>query len=50
MLADLFKYTPLEDTFSVIMLALVDGEPRTLSLKQAFAGVSRPSATISASP
>jgi len=35
-LADLFKYTPLEDTFSVIMLALVDGEPRTLSLKQAL--------------
>ncbi len=35
-LSDLFKYTPLEDTFSVIMLALVDGEPRTLSLKQAL--------------
>ncbi len=35
-LSALFKYTPLEDTFSVIMLALVDGEPRTLSLKQAL--------------
>ncbi len=30
----LFKYTPLESTFGVIMLALVDGEPRMLSLKQ----------------
>ncbi len=35
-LTNLFKLTPLEDTFSVIMLALVDGEPRTLSLKQAL--------------
>ncbi len=35
-LADLFRLTPLESTFSVIMLALVDGEPRTLSLKQAL--------------
>jgi len=35
-LADLFKYTPLESTFSIITLALVDGEPRMLSLKQAL--------------
>lgn len=35
-LADLFKYTPLEATFGVIMLALVDGEPRMLTLKQAL--------------
>jgi DNA gyrase subunit A len=35
-LADLFKYTPLESTFSIINLALVDGEPRMLSLKQAL--------------
>lgn len=35
-LADLFKYTPLESTFSVITLALVDGEPRMLSLKAAL--------------
>jgi DNA gyrase subunit A len=35
-LADLFKYTPLESTFSIISLALVDGEPRMLSLKQAL--------------
>jgi DNA gyrase subunit A len=35
-LNDLFKYTPLQDTFSIIMLALVDGEPRMLTLKQAL--------------
>jgi len=35
-LADLFKYTPLQDTFSIRMLALVDGQPRLLSLKQAL--------------
>lgn len=33
-LAQLFKLTPLQDTFSIIMLALVDNEPRILSLKQ----------------
>lgn len=32
----LFKLTPLQETFSIIMLALVDGEPRLLSLKQAL--------------
>ncbi len=30
----LFKYTPLQSTFSIILLALVDGEPRLLSLKR----------------
>lgn len=35
-LADLFKLTPLQETFSIIMLALVNGQPRTLSLKQAL--------------
>ncbi|MBE6552514.1 MAG: DNA gyrase subunit A [Ruminococcaceae bacterium] len=30
----LFKYTRLQDTFAVNMLALVDKEPKTLSLKQ----------------
>jgi DNA gyrase subunit A len=35
-LADLFKYTPLESTFSIILLALVDGEPRLLTLKKAL--------------
>lgn len=33
-LASLFKLTPLQETFSIIMLALVEKEPRTLSLKQ----------------
>jgi DNA gyrase subunit A len=33
-LARLFKLTPLQDTFSIIMLALVNSEPRVLSLKQ----------------
>ena len=35
-LRDLYKHTPMESTFSIIMLALVDGEPRLLSLKQAL--------------
>ncbi|MGH2544443.1 MAG: DNA gyrase/topoisomerase IV subunit A, partial [Ardenticatenaceae bacterium] len=35
-LAQLFKYTPLRQTFGVIMLALVDGQPRMLSLKRAL--------------
>lgn len=35
-LEKLYKKTPMQSTFSVIMLALVDGEPRTLSLKQAL--------------
>lgn len=33
-MAALFKLTPLQDTFSIIMLALVDGQPRMLTLKQ----------------
>ena len=32
----LYKYTPLQSTFGVQMLALVDGEPRLLSLKRAL--------------
>jgi DNA gyrase subunit A len=35
-LEKLYKKTPMQSTFSIIMLALVDGEPRTLSLKQAL--------------
>jgi DNA gyrase subunit A len=35
-LADLYKLTPMRSTFGIIMLALVDGEPRLLSLKQAL--------------
>ena len=35
-LNQLYKYTPLQSTFGVQMLALVDGEPRTLPLKRAL--------------
>jgi DNA gyrase subunit A len=35
-LRELYKSTPMRSTFSIIMLALVDGEPRLLSLKQAL--------------
>ncbi len=35
-LSELYKHTLLQSTFSIIMLALVDGEPRLLSLKQAL--------------
>ena len=35
-LRDLYKHTPMQTTFSIIMLALVEGEPRLLSLKQAL--------------
>ncbi|MCS6845521.1 MAG: DNA gyrase subunit A [Caldilineales bacterium] len=32
----LFKYTPLQSTFAINLLALVNGEPRLLSLKKAL--------------
>lgn len=35
-LRDLYKHTPMQSTFSIIMLALVEGEPRLLTLKQAL--------------
>ncbi len=35
-LQELYKSTPMRSTFGIIMLALVDGEPRLLSLKQAL--------------
>ncbi|MEL7590470.1 MAG: DNA gyrase subunit A [Anaerolineaceae bacterium] len=35
-LNQLYKYTPLQSTFSVHLLALVNGEPRLLSLKRAL--------------
>lgn len=35
-LARLYKKTPMQGTFGIIILALVDGEPRLLSLKQAL--------------
>lgn len=34
LLNQLFKHTQLQETFGVIMLALVGGEPKTLTLKQ----------------
>jgi DNA gyrase subunit A len=36
-LNQLYKYTPLQSTFGVQMLALVEGEPRLISLKRALA-------------
>ena len=35
-LNQLYKFTPLQSTFGVHLLALVDGEPRVLSLKRAL--------------
>jgi DNA gyrase subunit A len=35
-LNQLYKYTPLQSTFGVHLLALVNGEPRALSLKRAL--------------
>jgi len=35
-LRDLYRQTPMQSTFSIIMLALVDGEPRLLGLKQSL--------------
>ncbi len=33
-LNQLYKFSPLQDTFSIIFLALVDGKPRVLTLKE----------------
>ena len=33
-LNQLYQYSPLQDSFSIILLALVDGKPRTCSFKQ----------------
>ena len=38
-LNQLYQFSPLQDTFSLIFLALVDGKPRTLSLKEMLRGV-----------
>ncbi|MBI3152010.1 MAG: DNA gyrase subunit A [Chloroflexi bacterium] len=35
-LRNLYKRTPMQTTFGINLLALVDGEPRTLTLKQAL--------------
>ena len=36
MVAELFRLTPMESTFSLILLALIDGEPHLLTLKMAL--------------
>ena len=36
-LNQLYQFSPLQDTFSLIFLALVDGKPRTLSVKEMIA-------------
>lgn len=36
LLGELYKNTPMQSTFSIIVLALVEGEPRMLGLKQAL--------------
>jgi DNA gyrase subunit A len=33
-LAQLYQFSPLQDTFSIILLALIDGKPRTCTFKQ----------------
>jgi DNA gyrase subunit A len=33
-LNQLYQFSPLQDSFSIILLALVDGKPRTLSIKE----------------
>jgi DNA gyrase subunit A len=33
-ISQLYKFTPLQQTYGVIMLALVDGQPRVLNIKQ----------------
>lgn len=33
-LNQLYQFSPLQDSFSIILLALVDGKPRTLTLKE----------------
>jgi DNA gyrase subunit A len=33
-LNQLYKFSPLQESFSIILLALVDGKPRTLTLKE----------------
>ena len=38
-LNQLYSYTQLQDTVGVIMLALVDGEPKVLSLKEMLAAL-----------
>ena len=45
-LNQLYQYSPLQDTFSIILLALVDGKPRVMSLKQMLEEFIRHRATV----
>src|SRR5690606_14528568 len=33
-LNQLYQFSPIQDTISIILLALVDGKPRTMSIKE----------------
>ena len=41
-LNQLYQFSPLQDSFSLIFLALVDGKPRVLSFKELLRGVHSP--------
>ena len=41
-LNNLYKHTPLQTNFAVNMVALVDGVPRTLNLRDALVALRRP--------
>ncbi|HEX4131175.1 MAG TPA: DNA gyrase subunit A [Pirellulales bacterium] len=45
-LNQLYQFSPLQDTFSLIFLALVDGKPRTLSFKELLAEFIRHRVTV----
>ena len=45
-LNQLYKYSPLQDSFSIIFLALVDGKPRVLNLKEMLEEFIRHRATV----
>ena len=45
-LNQLYQYSPLQDTFSLIFLALVDGKPRTLNLKELLSEFLRHRVTV----
>ena len=41
-LAELYRLTPMEETFGINNVALVDGQPRTLGLKELLSDLHRP--------
>ena len=45
-LNQLYKFSPLQDSFSIIFLALVDGKPRVLNLKEMLEEFVRHRATV----